>query len=61
MNADDGRVITLAPIAIGVDGVVFDPGTGDIFVPCRGSGAEKSLLPKSFMPIHLTKSVRSLM
>jgi len=38
MNADTGKVVTSAPIGIGVDGDVFDPGTGNIFAPCRDSG-----------------------
>ena len=37
-----------APIAIGVDGDVFDPATGDIFVPCRDSGDGKTGVTKIF-------------
>lgn len=42
MNADNGKVLTSMPIGIGVDGNVFDPGTGDIFATCRDSGDGKS-------------------
>ena len=48
MNADNGRVVASIPIAIGVDGVVFDPGTGDIFAPCRDRGDGKTGLTKIF-------------
>jgi DNA-binding beta-propeller fold protein YncE len=48
MNADNGKVVTSLPIAIGVDGVVFDPATGDIFAPCRDSGDGKTGLTKIF-------------
>jgi hypothetical protein len=42
MNADNGKVVSIMPIGVGVDGVGYDPGTGDIFVPCRddGNGAQ---------------------
>jgi hypothetical protein len=36
------------PIAIGVDGVVFDPATGDVFAPCRDSGDGKTGVTKIF-------------
>jgi DNA-binding beta-propeller fold protein YncE len=42
MNADNGKVLASMPIGIGVDGNVFDPGTGDIFATCRDSGDGKS-------------------
>ena len=42
MNADNGKVLTSMPIGIGVDGNVFDPGTGDIFATCRDSGDGKT-------------------
>lgn len=42
MNADNGKALTSMPIGIGVDGTVFDPGTGDIFATCRDSGDGKS-------------------
>jgi DNA-binding beta-propeller fold protein YncE len=42
MNADNGKVLTSMPIGIGVDGDVFDPGTGDIFATCRDSGDGKT-------------------
>jgi DNA-binding beta-propeller fold protein YncE len=42
MNADNGKVLTSMPIGIGVDGNVFDPGTGNIFATCRDSGDGKS-------------------
>jgi len=48
MNADNGKVVTSAPIAIGVDGTIFDPGTGDIFAPCRDSGDGKTGVTKIF-------------
>lgn len=48
MNADNGKVLTSLPIAIGVDGDVFDPGTGDIFATCRDSGDGKSGVTKIF-------------
>ena len=48
MNADNGKVVTSAPIAVGVDGIVFDPGTGDIFAPCRDSGDGKTGVTKIF-------------
>src|ERR1700722_15135379 len=31
MNADNGKVVTSAPIAIGVDGTVFAPARGELF------------------------------
>jgi len=48
MNADNGKVVTSAPIAIGVDGDVFDPETGNIFATCRDSGDGKSGVTKIF-------------
>jgi DNA-binding beta-propeller fold protein YncE len=42
MNADNGKVVASMPIGIGVDGNVFDPGTGDIFATCRDSGDGKT-------------------
>jgi hypothetical protein len=48
MNADDGKVVASAPIAIGVDGTAFDPATGDIFAPCRDSGDGKTGVTKIF-------------
>src|SRR6202140_3528680 len=48
MNADNGKVVASAPIAIGVDGDVFDPATGDIFIPCRDSGDGKTGVTKIF-------------
>jgi DNA-binding beta-propeller fold protein YncE len=42
MNADNGKVLTSMPIGIGVDGDVFDPGTGNIFATCRDSGDGKT-------------------
>jgi DNA-binding beta-propeller fold protein YncE len=42
MNADTGKVVASQPIAIGVDGDVFDPETGLIFAPCRDSGDGKT-------------------
>jgi len=42
MNADTGKIVDSKPIAIGVDGDVFDPDTGDIFATCRDSGDGKS-------------------
>lgn len=42
MNADNGKVLTSMPIGIGVDGNVFDSGTGDIFATCRDSGDGKT-------------------
>ncbi len=48
MNADNGKVVTSAPIAVGVDGVVFDPGTGNVFAPCRDSGDGKTGVTKIF-------------
>jgi DNA-binding beta-propeller fold protein YncE len=48
MNADNGKVVTSAPIAIGVDGAAFDPGTGNVFAPCRDSGDGKTGVTKIF-------------
>lgn len=48
MNADNGKVVASAPIAIGVDGTTFDPGTGDIFAPCRDSGDGRTGVTKIF-------------
>ena len=42
MNADNGKVLASAPIGIGVDGDVFDPGTGNVYATCRDSGDGKS-------------------
>ena len=42
MNADNGKVVTSMPIGIGVDGNVFDPGTGMVFATCRDSGDGKT-------------------
>src|ERR1700730_10540063 len=42
MNADNGKVVASMPIGIGVDGNVFDPGTGNIFATCRDSGDGKT-------------------
>lgn len=42
MNADNGKVVDSKPIAIGVDGDVFDPATGNIFATCRDSGDGKT-------------------
>ena len=42
MNADNGKVVASMPIAIGVDGDVFDPDTGNVFATCRDSGDGKS-------------------
>ena len=42
MNADNGKIVATAPIAIGVDGDVFDPGTGNVYATCRDSGDGKS-------------------
>ena len=48
MNADNGKIVASAPIAIGVDGDVFDPGTGDVFATCRDSGDGKTGVTKIF-------------
>jgi DNA-binding beta-propeller fold protein YncE len=48
VNADTGKVVTSAPIAIGVDGDVFDPETGDIFATCRDSGDGETGVTKVF-------------
>ncbi|HXP81283.1 MAG TPA: YncE family protein [Verrucomicrobiae bacterium] len=42
MNADNGKVVASMPIAIGVDGDVFDPASGDVFATCRDSGDGKT-------------------
>lgn len=42
MNADTGKIVDSKPIAIGVDGDVFDPDTRDVFATCRDSGDGKS-------------------
>ena len=42
MNADNGKVVASAPIAIGVDGDVFDPDTGNVYATCRDSGDGKT-------------------
>jgi DNA-binding beta-propeller fold protein YncE len=42
MNADSGKIVASQPIAIGVDGDVFDPDTGNIYATCRDSGDGKS-------------------
>jgi DNA-binding beta-propeller fold protein YncE len=42
MNADNGQVVAIMPIGIGVDGDVFDPATGNVFVTCRDSGDGKN-------------------
>jgi DNA-binding beta-propeller fold protein YncE len=42
MNADDGKIVASAPIAIGVDGEVFDPATGNVYATCRDSGDGKT-------------------
>ena len=42
MNADTGKVVASRPIAIGNDGDVFDPATGNIYATCRDSGDGKS-------------------
>jgi DNA-binding beta-propeller fold protein YncE len=41
MNADNGKIVASMPIAIGVDGDVFDPETGNVYVACRDSGDGK--------------------
>jgi hypothetical protein len=41
MNADNGKIVGAASIGIGSDGAAFDPGTGDIFIPCRDDGSGK--------------------
>ena len=48
MNADNGKVVASMPIAIGVDGDVFDPGTGNVFASCRDSGDGKTGVTKIF-------------
>jgi DNA-binding beta-propeller fold protein YncE len=42
MNADSGKIVASMPIAIGVDGDVFDPETGNVYAACRDSGDGKS-------------------
>jgi DNA-binding beta-propeller fold protein YncE len=42
MNADNGKIVASLPIAIGVDGDVFDPETGNVYATCRDSGDGKS-------------------
>ena len=42
MNADNGKVVASMPIAIGVDGDVFDPETGNVYATCRDSGDGKT-------------------
>ncbi|HEV7967844.1 MAG TPA: YncE family protein [Candidatus Acidoferrales bacterium] len=42
MNADTGKIMASMPIAIGVDGDVFDPDTGNIYATCRDSGDGKT-------------------
>lgn len=42
MNADTGKIVASQPIAIGVDGDVFDPETGNVFATCRDSGDGKT-------------------
>jgi DNA-binding beta-propeller fold protein YncE len=42
MNADNGKIVASMPIAIGVDGDVFDPATGNVYATCRDSGDGKS-------------------
>ncbi len=42
MNADNGNVVASMPIAIGVDGAVFDPATGNVYATCRDGGDGKS-------------------
>ena len=48
MNADNGKVMASLPIAIGVDGDAFDPGTGNVFATCRDSGDGKTGVTKIF-------------
>ena len=48
MNADNGKVVTSAPIGIGSDGAAFDPGTGNVYATCRDSGDGKSGVTKVF-------------
>ena len=48
MNADNGKVVASMPIAIGVDGDVFDPDTGNVFATCRDSGDGKTGVTKIF-------------
>ena len=48
MNADNGKVVASMPIAIGVDGDVFDSDTGNVFATCRDSGDGKTGVTKIF-------------
>src|SRR3984957_5232438 len=48
MNADNGKVVASMPIAIGVDGDVFDSETGNVFATCRDSGDGKTGVTKIF-------------
>jgi DNA-binding beta-propeller fold protein YncE len=48
MNADNGKVVASMPIGIGVDGAVFDPGTGNVFATCGNSGDGKTGVTKVF-------------
>jgi DNA-binding beta-propeller fold protein YncE len=48
MNADNGKVVTSMPIAIGVDGIVYDQDTGNVFATCRDSGDGKTGVAKIF-------------
>lgn len=48
MDADNGKVMASLPIAIGVDGIAFDPETHNIFAPCRDSGDGKTGVTKIF-------------
>jgi hypothetical protein len=42
MNADNGKVVSTVPIALGTDGTGYDSGTGDVFVTCRDIGDGKT-------------------
>lgn len=42
MNADTGKIVDSKPIAIGVDGDVFDPVTRNVYATCRDAGDGKS-------------------
>jgi len=42
MNADNGKIVASLPIAIAVDGDVFDPDTGNVYATCRDSGDGKT-------------------
>jgi DNA-binding beta-propeller fold protein YncE len=48
MNANNGKVVTSMPIAIGVDGAAFDAGTGNVFATCQNSGDGKTGVTKIF-------------